>query len=394
MILKYIYMFFVGYINIIVEGFFIEKFLNICSNRKIFLKDLHRENNTYIKINILKSDFREIMSIAKKTKCRVKINKKSGIPFIISKYRKRKVFAIAVLVIAIFIFMMTKFIWNIEVIGNEKISKEEIIDLVKMQGISIGKFKKSINIEEVCNNIRIERQDLSWIGIEIKGTNAIVTVEERIEKPEIIDKNEICNIVASKDAIISKMIVQSGTARVKEGDKVKKGDLLVEGVMEGEHSGIRNVHSEANIFGKNYFEKEKKENFVQIETVKTGKEENKNEICINNFKINLNKGVSNFKNYDTIVSSKKLKLFSNFYLPIEIIKTTNIELSNVQKTYSEEELKQKLEQELEKEMEEEFEISKFDDKKRDLIITKKDGGLRVKLIYEIQEEIGEKKSIN
>ena len=69
-------------------------------------------------------------------------------------------------------------------------------------------------------------------------------------------------------------------------------------------------------------------------------------------------------------------------------------MSNVQKTYSEEELKQKLEQELEKEMEEEFEISKFDDKKRDLIITKKDGGLRVKLIYEIQEEIGEKKSIN
>ena len=129
MLIKIIYMFFSGYITLIVEGFFIERFINICMNKKIFLQDIKRENNTYLKVKILKSDFKEIRHIAKKTKCKIKIEKKSGLPFVMNKYRKRKVFAVAVLVIAIFIFTLTKFIWNIEVIGNENIPKEEIIFL-------------------------------------------------------------------------------------------------------------------------------------------------------------------------------------------------------------------------------------------------------------------------
>ena len=275
MLFRIIYMFFAGYVSIIVEGFFIERFLNICRNKKIYLQELHRENSTYIKAKILKSDFREIANIAKKTKCKVKIEKKSGVPFFISKYRKRKVFAVAILVIAIFIFTMTKFIWNIEVNGNEKISSEEVVNLVNEYGIKIGKFKSNIDTEKISTLIRLKREDLSWIGITIKGTNAIITVEETTEKPEIIDKNEICNIVATKDAVISKLVVQNGTPRVVEGDTVKAGDILVEGVMEGEHTGIRQVRAEANVFGKNCYEKEKKEEFVQNETVKTGNYEKK-----------------------------------------------------------------------------------------------------------------------
>ncbi len=396
MIIKLIYMFFAGYVTVNIEGFFIERFLNICRNKNIVLQDLRRENNTYIKVKILKSDFKEIRHIAKATKCKIKIEKKSGIPFFVNKYRKRKIFAVAVLVIAIFIFILTKFIWNIEVYGNENISTEEITNLVKDYGIEIGKLKFNINTDKISNSIRLNREDLSWIGIKIQGTNVIITVEEAIKAPEIIDKNEMCNIVAKKDAIISKIVVQSGTARVAVGDEVKKGDLLVEGIMEGELLGPREVHAEANIYGKNIFEKEKKEEFIQNMKVETGKKEEKNEICINKFKINFNKGVSKFKNYDTISSNQKVKFFSNFYLPIEIKKTIYKEITNEVKTYSEEELKEKIKKELEEEMELEYEISKYDQK--NVKVTDYSNldanGLKFKLVYEVQEEIGEKQIKN
>ena len=396
MIIKLIYMFFAGYVTVNIEGFFIERFLNICRNKNIVLQDLRRENNTYIKVKILKSDFKEIRHIAKATKCKIKIEKKSGIPFFVNKYRKRKIFAVAVLVIAIFIFILTKFIWNIEVYGNENISTEEITNLVKDYGIEIGKLKFNINTDKISNSIRLNREDLSWIGIKIQGTNVIITVEEAIKAPEIIDKNEMCNIVAKKDAIISKIVVQSGTARVAVGDEVKKGDLLVEGIMEGELLGPREVHAEANIYGKNIFEKEKKEEFIQNMKVETGKKEEKNEICINKFKINFNKGVSKFKNYDTISSNQKVKFFSNFYLPIEIKKTIYKEITNEVKTYSEEELKEKIKKELEEEMELEYEISKYNQK--NVKVTDYSNldanGLKLKLVYEVQEEIGQKQIKN
>lgn len=392
MILKIIYMFCAGYVDIKVEGFFIERFLNICRNKKIILQDMQREKSTYLKVKILKSDFKEIRHIAKTTKCKVKIEKKSGVPFFINRYRKRKIFAIAILVIAIFIFILTKFIWNIEVNGNEKISDEEIINLVSEYGIEIGKLKSNINTEKVSNQIRLNRNDLSWIGIAIKGTNVIVTLEEAIEKPEIIDKNEICNIIATEDAIISKLVVQNGTARVSVGDEVKKGELLVEGVMEGTYSGTRKVHAEADVFGKIFYEKEKKEYFVQNEKIKTGNEKKKNEICINNFKINFNKRLLNFENYDTISSSKKVKIFTNFYLPIEIKTTTYIEYQNFQKNYTEEELKKKIEKDLEEQIESEYQVSKYEEKNkiRNVYTNLDSDGITVKIIYEIQKEIGTK----
>ncbi len=392
MILKLIYMFFAGYVYVSVEGFFIERFINICRNRNIVLQDLHRENNAYIKFKLLKSDFKEIRHIAKSAKCKVKIEKKKGIPFFINRYRKRKIFAVAILAIAIFIFVLTKFVWNIEVQGNNNIAKEEILNLVKEYGISIGSYKSKIDTDKISNSIRLQRDDLAWIGISVKGTNVIITVREAIEKPKIIDKNEVCNIVASKNATISKIIVQNGTAIVKVGDEVKEGDILVEGIMKGEHTGDRYVHAEATIYGKITCEKEKKESFLQNEKVKTGNIEHKNKICINNFKINLGKGVSKFQNYDTIMESKKMKLFSNFYLPIEIQIATNEEFIVEEKNYEEEELKKKIVEELEEELENQYQISNYKDenRKREIVVTPDSDGITVKVIYELQEEIGRK----
>ena len=395
MIFKWLYMFLAGYVNITVEGFFVERFINICISKRIILLDLHREKSTILKAKVIKSDFKKIRHVAKKTKCRVKLDKKIGVPFILNKYKKRKVFAIAIGVIAIFIFVLTRFIWNIEIEGLEKIPEEDILSTIKSYGIDKGKLKSSIDIDEITNSIRLERNDLSWVGIKIKGTNAIITVVESKEKPEIIDKNKICNIVSNKNAVISKIVVQNGTARISVGDEVKEGDLLVEGIMEGKYTGIRYVHAEADIYAKTHFEKEKKEAFIQDIDVKTGNEEKKYEIYINNFKINFNKGVSNFENYDTIRANKKIKLFSNYYVPINFVKITNSEIKKEKKEYTKEELKDKIEKELTEELDEEIGISNFEQNQVEKKVLTQDepNGINVKVIYEIQEKIGTKEEL-
>lgn len=396
MMINKIYMYYSGYLIVSVEGFFIERFLNICRNQKIAIEELEKKNSTYLIFKILKSDFKKIKSVAKNTKCKTRIIKKLGIPFLINRYRKRKVFAVALVVIAIFIFTITRFIWNIEIKGIENIEQEEMIELLEEYGIKCGTLKSKINKERIGNLIRLNRSDISWIGISIKGTNACITIEEAIEKPEIIDRNEICNIVADESGVISKIIVQNGTARVNVGDEVKNGDLLVEGVMEGVNTGVRKVHAEGDIFAKILYEKEKKEWFVQNVKNKTGNIEEKNEICINNFKIILNKGVSKFQNYDTITSNKKLKIFSDFYLPITINKVQNVEYINEKKIYTEEELKNKILTELEMELESEFEISKYDENNiiRNVYTDADEDGLTVKLVYEVQKAIGTKTKEN
>ena len=210
-----------GYVNISVEGYFIERFINICISKNILLWNMKRKKSSFLYTNIGMKDFRKMKEIAKITKCRVKIQRKRGLPFLLNKYKKRKIFAISLAVILLLIFGTSNFVWNIEIVGNNTIETSEIMKDVNENGLKTGMIKQKINTKEVINNIRLKRNDIAWIGVNIKGTNAIVSIVEADKKPEIIDENEYCNIVTRKDGIITKINVQNGTALVKEGDIVK-----------------------------------------------------------------------------------------------------------------------------------------------------------------------------
>ena len=91
MIIKRIINYMCGYLRIIVEGYYIERFINICRNKKYKMWNLKKNSDIKIALNIEIKDFREICKIAKKTQCRVKIKTKRGLPFLIHKYKKRKI---------------------------------------------------------------------------------------------------------------------------------------------------------------------------------------------------------------------------------------------------------------------------------------------------------------
>ena len=178
------------------------------------------------------------------------------------------------------------------------------------------------------------------------------------------------------------------------GDTVKEGDLLVEGVMEGKYKGNRYVHSQADIYAKVWYTKEKTTSLIEEYYTQTGAVENKYKININNFKINLNKGVSKFENYDTITTNKKIRLFSNLYIPVEIIKTSYLEKQKNIKEYTIEELTNKLKNELEDELIKELKIEKNKILERNYTIYNDPNNVYVKLTLVIEEEIGESIDIN
>ena len=217
---KKIYTYLTGYVIISVEGFFIERFINSCFAHNILLFDLKIERSAFLIAKLKIDDFKRIRNIAKKTGCKVKIVKKNGFPIVINKYRKRKLLFISIIFIFLLVFITTRFIWNIDINGNKQLSKEKIIEILKEEGIDIGIKKNSINKEKIINSIRLKNDDISWIGIDIKGTNLIINITEADKSPEIIDLNEACNIVADKDGEIASIVVHNGTARVQVGDKV------------------------------------------------------------------------------------------------------------------------------------------------------------------------------
>ena len=91
-------------------------------------------------------------------------------------------------------------------------------------------------------------------------------------------------------------------------------------------------------------------------------------------------------------TENKFKLFSDFYLPISLIKTTNKELKNVQKKYNLEEAKALGIQELEQELDEEIE-NKEKIINKNINTYEKQDGVEVYVTYEVLENIGTNEKI-
>ena len=87
MFIKILFNYLLGYLNITIEGFFVERFINILASKKIFLWNVKKKNSSLLCANISIKDFKEIKDIARKTKCKVKINRKNP-SFCIIFYRK------------------------------------------------------------------------------------------------------------------------------------------------------------------------------------------------------------------------------------------------------------------------------------------------------------------
>lgn len=243
MFVKILLNYILGYVNIKVESFYIERFVNMCISKKIFLWNVKRKKSSILYANIGIEDYKRIKQVCKKTNSKASIEMKKGLPFIMHKYRKRKIFVCLLCLIIIGLIVISNFVWNIEIKGNEKITSQEIINELKKDGLEIGKLKSKINTNSIINKFRLDRSDISWIGITIKGTNAIINVQEATIAPEVIDEKDYCDIVADKEGLITKINVQNGTALIKEGDVVKSGDKLVGGYIEGKYTGTRYVHA-------------------------------------------------------------------------------------------------------------------------------------------------------
>ena len=167
---------------------------------------------------------------------------------------------------------------------------------------------------------------------------------------------------------------------------MSEGSILIGGWMEGNYTGIRYSHARGEVIAKVWYSKSAQMELKQNSVKKTGN------VQKHYFKINLNKTLPKFQKYDTIDTDKKIKLFSDFYLPITLGISTYYELEEEEKTYSKEEAVQILTEKLKSELSEEIQDL---NNVQDIKINKNesDTSVDVEVIYEVLESIGTEEKI-
>lgn len=342
-----------GYLVICVTGFSPERFMNLCSNKGILLWNIHKEQDAYYMCLSI-GGFYKLRPVVKKTGTKVAIVKRCGLPFFMSKIRKRKIFLLGFVMAFIFWLFTSTYIWEIDITGNFTITEDMIGDYLNDNDIYVGMKKSKLNIESLKKGLRKEFDIITWTSVSLNGTKLTIEIKENEKlffennKTDIKTEELSCDLVAQRDGKIVSMIVREGVPKVAIGDEIKKGDILVSGSVPiyQEDGTIRKYiycNADADIMleydlniseGLSLFYEKKKY---------TGRQ--KKEYYLNLYGKNIELlGKSNpFLSYDTVSKENRLKILKDYYFPVKFGSYTYREYYTSEEKYTDDEANKILE---------------------------------------------------
>ena len=336
-----LFRYFKGYLYVIIDSNSPERFLNLCKARDIKTWDLQNIEDKYA-FYISAKDFKTLKEILKKTQMKLIIKKRFGLPFFMFKYRKHYSFIIGIFLSAIMLYGMSLFVWDISIEGNLMYTDNMLLTYLNKNNIEPGILVKTINCNDLESEIRSEFSDITWVSAEISGTRLIIHIKEN--DGDVIKKssNEISDIIATRNGIVTKIITRSGIPKVKVGDSVTEGMVLVSGtviIYNDAKEPIKNnyVCSDADVYINTKYEYSDELLLKHEYKTYTGRTITKRTYNIWGKQIELGISFKRFDEYDVFTEDSVLHLTDNFCLPVRTGEKVYQEYYTTEGNYSDEE---------------------------------------------------------
>lgn len=261
-----------------------------------------------------------------------------GIPFYLTFLVKRPGLGIGLIIFFIIMSISANVVWTVEVEGNEKYSDAFVISQLADLGFTYGTYIPSVDFDQMHSEYLAKFSEISWISVNMNGTHARVQVrEKRFGGEGKHEAGTYANIIASEDAVIKHEETVDGVPLVSQGNVVRKGELLVTGVVPLRNGGQRYTYAESKVFA--YVPRSFKVEIPFKTTQKVYSGESFTKKTVKFFKKSINLSINSgfeYTTYDKIVRSRRVCIFDTIPLPIWIEETEYKEYYYADKTLTKE----------------------------------------------------------
>ncbi len=283
--------------------------------------------------------------------------------------------------ILLLVFIFTRFIINITVITEDKNLKRTLLNELDKNGISnYSLIKSNEKINLIKEKIVESNKDIiEWLNIERKGMKYIINVEPKVVKNKE-EELPYCNIVSTKDSVVTRIISSKGEEIVDVNDSVKKGDVLVSGDITFNNETKKQVCASATVYGRTWYT-------VNLSLPRSYEDVEK----LNKYRYNL---LVKFNNKSFKIFKSRLKSYKDEskrivnFLGIELYLQREVEVKVSAKEYNQEELNSNINKLVEEKMKHTL---KGDYRIIDQKVLKKDindSKIDIELFIVAEEEIG------
>ncbi len=203
-----------------------EEILQQLTEAGVHLQQIRRhEEFLYLWIHL--DDFEILQHLLRQQRCPFHVQRRQGIPFTVSAVKRRKGLWLGGFFSLALLYLLFSFLWSYEVSGNVQYSDAHMIALVQEYGVLPGSRIDKFDYDVLEQQIILDHPEFVWVQLQPNGTTLEITVKERL--PDEKTERQQGSIVAESDGKITELLIFRGTPLVKQGDWVKKGQILIGG---------------------------------------------------------------------------------------------------------------------------------------------------------------------
>ena len=281
-----------------------DRILNIFWNRNINIYKINKKNISTMRLDIDYINYDEVCEVIKALGGKITIVKRKGTIFWLRSLKGKISLVVGLLVFLGVIFLLSNYIWAIDINVQENISPFEIRQQLKEIGIKPGLPKNHIVVEDIEKKLENANSEILWLRVRVEGSTLNVTIEEKINPPTEWS-GQYGNLVATEDGEVVKVYTYAGRPAVKQEQMIKKGDVLIEGI-DGKEGQEYIIPPRGMVIANTFHEKTMQLKLTGTRLERSGDKETEYYISLFGKKIYLKKAIKDFKEYDRIEKSGKI----------------------------------------------------------------------------------------
>ena len=232
-----------GWVRLVVCGPFPERLLNLCAQRGVTFWGVEWLDGQTLRLTLLRRDMDGLEELARRAGCTVEIEQRAGLPSFLARFRRRYAFLLGLALSVLCVCLLSNFVLTIEVTGNQQVPDAVILSQLRRLGLRTGVYGPKLDVKQIALDTQLALEELSWVSVNLYGTRVQVVVRERVKPPELLEEKGVSDLVADVGGVILRVDAVEGQAKVKPGDTVSPGEVLISGTVTMEGPQYSNVPS-------------------------------------------------------------------------------------------------------------------------------------------------------
>ena len=295
------------------EGLNIARFLRLAGDAGLRLTDLHRSSPRRITAAIREADYPALQEIARRGGWKIITGSRKGAGRAAEWLRRRWLLVGAVICGGIALLAASRVMWSVR-IENAGSYEADIRAAVTDMGIAPPMLRAQVDLGELRDALQWRYPRIAWLECGWRGTALVIRTAEGSIPRSDGEAAECCDVTATRDGVIHRIVTDAGTPVVAPGDVVRAGEVLIRGEERTSDGGVRPVAARGSVIARVWLGASVRMPVTEVITEYTGREEKVCTIRTPWFDL-WPMPDSAFAHYDTAVSEMS---FGGIFLPMTL----------------------------------------------------------------------------